>query len=89
MDVYFGSRSDRLRDWPLPTGSSAARCSCTTFTRALGVMRNVSATLGVGGAIGMPVAAAVVDFADWRALFFGSAGEVGASGVRGTACPNE
>lgn len=33
----------------------------------------VSATLGVGGAIGMPIAAAVVQFSNWRALFFGSA----------------
>ncbi|MBF4460102.1 MFS transporter [Pseudoclavibacter sp. VKM Ac-2867] len=33
----------------------------------------VSATLGVGGAIGLPVAAAVIEFADWRTLFWGSA----------------
>lgn len=33
----------------------------------------VSATLGVGGAIGMPLSAAVVEFADWRALFWGGA----------------
>lgn len=33
----------------------------------------VSATLGVGGAIGLPVSAAVIEFADWRALFWGSA----------------
>lgn len=30
----------------------------------------VSATLGVGGAIGMPLSAAVVEFADWRVLFW-------------------
>jgi len=29
----------------------------------------VSATLGVGGAIGLPMSAAVVEFADWRVLF--------------------
>ncbi|WP_258133230.1 MFS transporter [Microbacterium sp. MYb64] len=29
----------------------------------------VSATLGVGGAIGLPLSAAVVQFADWRVLF--------------------
>lgn len=34
----------------------------------------VSATLGVGGAIGMPLSAAVVQFADWHVLFWGSAG---------------
>lgn len=34
----------------------------------------VSATLGVGGAIGMPLSAAVVEFADWRFVFWGGAG---------------
>ncbi|MGA9582202.1 MAG: MFS transporter [Allosphingosinicella sp.] len=33
----------------------------------------VSATLGVGGAIGMPLAAAVVEFTDWRYVFWGGA----------------
>lgn len=34
----------------------------------------VSATLGVGGAIGMPLSAAVVEFTDWRFVFWGGAG---------------
>ena len=33
----------------------------------------VSATLGVGGAIGLPISAAVIEFADWRVLFWASA----------------
>ncbi|MFE9391568.1 MFS transporter [Streptomyces sp. NPDC006784] len=33
----------------------------------------VSASMGIGGAIGLPVAAAVAEYADWRALFWGSA----------------
>lgn len=33
----------------------------------------VSATLGVGGAIGMPLSAAVVEFSDWRVLFWAGA----------------
>ncbi len=33
----------------------------------------VSASMGIGGAIGLPVAAAVAQYADWRALFWGSA----------------
>ncbi|WP_159501092.1 MFS transporter [Microbacterium sp. 18062] len=33
----------------------------------------VSATLGVGGAIGMPISAAVVEFADWHVLFWAGA----------------
>jgi MFS family permease len=34
----------------------------------------VSATMGVGGALGLPIAAAVAEFADWRVLFWGAAG---------------
>lgn len=34
----------------------------------------VSATMGIGGAIGLPLAAAVIQFASWRALFWGGAG---------------
>ncbi|MCK2022667.1 MFS transporter [Microbacterium sp. kSW2-24] len=37
----------------------------------------VSATLGVGGAIGMPLSAAVVEFSDWRVLFWASAAITG------------
>ncbi|NQX10337.1 MFS transporter [Microbacteriaceae bacterium VKM Ac-2855] len=33
----------------------------------------VSATMGVGGAIGLPIAAAVAEFASWRVLFWGAA----------------
>ncbi len=41
--------------------------------RLSSAIATVSATMGVGGAIGMPIAAAVVEFSNWRALFFGSA----------------
>ncbi|MEE3850433.1 MFS transporter [Gordonia sp. LSe1-13] len=33
----------------------------------------VSASMGIGGGIGLPVAAAVAEFASWRVLFWGSA----------------
>jgi MFS family permease len=33
----------------------------------------MSASMGVGGALGLPVAAAVAEYANWRALFWGSA----------------
>ena len=33
----------------------------------------VSASMGIGGAIGLPLAAAVAQYANWRALFWGSA----------------
>lgn len=41
--------------------------------RLSAAIATVSATLGVGGAIGMPLSAAVIEFADWRAVFYGSA----------------
>lgn len=34
----------------------------------------VSASLGIGGALGLPLASAVAQYASWRALFWGSAG---------------
>ncbi|MFJ4166044.1 MFS transporter [Microbacterium sp. NPDC089698] len=37
--------------------------------RLSSAIATVSATLGVGGAIGLPMSAAVVQFADWRVLF--------------------
>ncbi|MFF9351797.1 MFS transporter [Streptomyces sp. NPDC014734] len=33
----------------------------------------VSASMGIGGGLGLPIAAAVAQYADWRALFWGSA----------------
>lgn len=42
--------------------------------KVAGAMAIVSATLGVGGAIGLPVAAAVAQVADWHVLFWMSAG---------------
>ncbi|MFD7868417.1 MFS transporter [Streptomyces sp. NPDC057682] len=33
----------------------------------------VSASLGIGGALGLPIASAVAQYADWRVLFWGSA----------------
>lgn len=37
-------------------------------------MALMSSSLGVGGALGLPVAAAVAQYADWRLLFWGMAG---------------
>ncbi|MEV5647144.1 MFS transporter [Nocardia sp. NPDC052254] len=34
----------------------------------------LSASLGIGGALGLPVAAAVAEYADWHVLFWGAAG---------------
>jgi EmrB/QacA subfamily drug resistance transporter len=34
----------------------------------------VSASMGIGGGLGLPIAAAIAQYANWRALFWGSAG---------------
>src|SRR6478752_5064870 len=34
----------------------------------------VSASMGIGGALGLPIAAAVAQYTNWRVLFWGSAG---------------
>ncbi|GAA3634779.1 hypothetical protein GCM10022223_61460 [Kineosporia mesophila] len=34
----------------------------------------VSASMGIGGGLGLPIAAAVAEYASWRVLFWGSAG---------------
>ncbi|WP_343319433.1 MFS transporter [Arthrobacter sp. TMP15] len=39
-----------------------------------GAVATMSATMGVGGAIGLPVAAVIAQSADWHALFWASAG---------------
>ncbi|MFB4420785.1 MFS transporter [Streptomyces sp. QL37] len=41
----------------------------------------VSASMGIGGAIGLPLAAAVAQYADWRVLFWGSAALALAIGI--------
>ncbi|OIV36361.1 MFS transporter [Mangrovactinospora gilvigrisea] len=42
--------------------------------RLSGSIALVSASMGIGGGIGLPVAAAVAQYANWRVLFWGSAG---------------
>ncbi|MGX7728931.1 MFS transporter [Rhodococcus sp. 2H158] len=42
--------------------------------RIAGAMATISATLGVGGAVGFPVAAAIAQIADWHMLFAAAAG---------------
>ncbi|MCQ9134161.1 MFS transporter [Streptomyces hilarionis] len=41
--------------------------------RLSGSIALVSASMGIGGAIGLPLAAAVAQYANWRVLFWGSA----------------
>ena len=41
--------------------------------RLSGSIALVSASMGIGGGLGLPIAAAVAEYASWRALFWGSA----------------
>ncbi|MEU3513514.1 MFS transporter [Streptomyces longwoodensis] len=41
----------------------------------------VSASMGIGGGLGLPIAAAIAQYADWRVLFWGSACLAAAIGV--------
>ncbi|MCC2032063.1 MFS transporter [Microbacterium sp. BWT-G7] len=42
--------------------------------KAGGAIALMSSSMGIGGALGLPIAAAVAEFADWRVLFWGTAG---------------
>lgn len=70
--MILGRAMQGLGSGMIPLGIAMLR-DLVPKERLSSAIATVSATLGVGGAIGMPVAAAVIDFANWRALFFGSA----------------
>ncbi len=56
----------------VPLGISLLRD--TVPARRLGsAISLVSASMGIGGGLGLPLSAAVAEYADWRALFWGSA----------------
>ncbi|MFG2226701.1 MFS transporter [Streptomyces sp. NPDC048644] len=57
----------------VPVGISILRDELPA-ARVGGAVSLVSATLGVGGAVGLPVSAAIVQFAHWHVLFWLSAG---------------
>ncbi|WP_245573445.1 MFS transporter [Amycolatopsis benzoatilytica] len=57
----------------IPLGISIMRDELAP-ERVSGAISLMSATLGVGGAIGLPLAAIVAERADWHVLFWGSAG---------------
>ncbi|RJQ83094.1 MFS transporter [Amycolatopsis panacis] len=57
----------------IPLGISIMRDELPA-ERVSGAISLMSATLGVGSAIGLPLAAVVAEHADWHVLFWGSAG---------------
>lgn len=57
----------------LPLGISALR-DLLPAERLGPSIAMVSASMGIGGALGLPIAAAVAQHADWRVLFWGAAG---------------
>jgi MFS family permease len=73
--------------WPMVVGRGLQGCAMGVIPLGISIMRDelpaeriggaislMSATLGVGGAIGLPVAALVAQNADWHVLFWGSGG---------------
>ncbi|MEV0762401.1 MFS transporter [Nocardia sp. NPDC050435] len=64
----------------IPLGISALR-DLLPPERLGGAIALISSSLGIGGALGLPIAAAVVEYSDWRVLFWGSAVLVSAVGV--------
>ncbi|MBH0776576.1 MFS transporter [Nocardia sp. NEAU-351] len=64
----------------IPLGISAIR-DLVPPERLGSAIALISASLGIGGALGLPIAAAVVENSDWRVLFWGSAVLAAAVGV--------
>ncbi|WP_207943593.1 MFS transporter [Actinomadura sp. KC345] len=56
----------------VPLGISALRELLPPARLGLAIAL-ISASMGIGGALGMPIAAAVAEYSDWRVLFWGSA----------------
>ncbi|WNV92059.1 MFS transporter [Umezawaea sp. Da 62-37] len=72
--------------WPMVVGRVLQGCAMGVVPLGISIMRDqlpaervgaamglMSATLGVGGAIGLPLSAIVAQKADWHVLFWGSA----------------
>jgi MFS family permease len=72
--------------WPMVAGRALQGCAMGVVPLGISVLRDqlppsrvgaamglMSATLGVGGAIGLPLAAVVAQHAHWHVLFWGSA----------------
>ncbi|MEV0248961.1 MFS transporter [Nocardia sp. NPDC050712] len=64
----------------IPLGISALR-DLLPPERLGSAIALISSSLGIGGALGLPIAAAVVEYSDWRVLFWGSAVLVTGVGV--------
>ncbi|WP_343040948.1 MFS transporter [Streptomyces typhae] len=69
VPVIVGRALQGLATGVIPVGISMLRDELPP-ARVGGAVSLVSATLGVGGAIGLPVAAAIVEYADWHVLFW-------------------
>ncbi|MFD7668838.1 MFS transporter [Streptomyces sp. NPDC059788] len=72
VPVITGRVLQGLATGVIPVGISLLRDELPT-ARVGGAVSLVSASLGVGGAIGLPVSAAVVQYAHWHVLFWLSA----------------
>ncbi|MFE6776878.1 MFS transporter [Streptomyces sp. NPDC057702] len=73
VPVIVGRVLQGLATGVIPVGISMLRDTLPA-PRVGGAVALVSASLGVGGAIGLPLSAAIVDHADWHVLFWLAAG---------------
>ncbi|MBO0917069.1 MFS transporter [Streptomyces laculatispora] len=73
VPVIVGRALQGLATGVIPVGISVLRDELPP-ARVGGAVSLVSATLGVGGAIGLPVSAAIVQYANWHVLFWLAAG---------------
>ncbi|MFD4371029.1 MFS transporter [Streptomyces sp. NPDC058486] len=69
MPVVTGRALQGLATGVIPVGISFLR-DVLPAERVGGAVALVSAALGIGGAIGLPVSAAIVQYADWHVLFW-------------------
>ncbi|MET9290461.1 MFS transporter [Streptomyces sp. NPDC003077] len=73
VPVIIGRVLQGLATGVIPVGISVLRDALPT-ERVGGAVSLVSASLGVGGAIGLPLSAAIVQYAHWHVLFWLAAG---------------
>ncbi len=72
LPVIIGRTLQGLAAGVIPLGISVMR-DVLPKEKLAGAVATMSASLGVGGALGLPIAAALAEYADWHILFWVSA----------------
>ncbi|MFT4041629.1 MAG: MFS transporter [Gordonia sp. (in: high G+C Gram-positive bacteria)] len=69
--MIIGRSLQGMASGVIPLGISVMR-DVLPKEKLAGAVATMSASLGVGGAFGLPIAAAIAEYADWRMLFWAS-----------------